>query len=159
LAGASVSHIAEGLRCFRGVRHRLEHVACIGSVDYFNDSKATNPDAAIKALASITKPIVLIGGGYDKDADFSQWVQAFSGKVVHLILIGQTTHKIIATCNQHGFSSYSTADSMQQAVKKAKRIAMPGQVVLLSPACASFGMFKDFEERGNVFKQVVEGKL
>ena len=155
-AGASASHIAEGLVAFKGVTHRLEHVASIGGVEYFNDSKATNPDAAIKAIKSIAKPIVLIGGGYDKDADFDPWVRAFNGKVTQLIVIGQTAPQIIDTCHKNGFTAYQKAESLQQAVEMAAKGAAPGQVVLLSPACASFGMFKDYEERGNIFKQCVQ---
>jgi len=158
-AGASVNDIAEGLRGFKGVAHRLEHVASINGVDYFNDSKATNTDAAIKALGSFSKPIILIGGGYDKEADFSLWVKAFNGKVAHLILIGQTAEKIIDTCDRYGFTDYSRAESLQQAVEEAGKLASLGQVVLLSPACASLDMFKDYEERGDVFKQLVQSRI
>jgi len=154
-AGAYPSHIAEGLRAFKAVDHRLQHVATIGGVDYYNDSKATNPNAAIKALESFSKPIVLIGGGYDKKSDFDPWVKAFEGKVAKLIVIGQTAPQIIRTCQENGFSAYCQAKSMEQAVEMAAKAAAPGHVVLLSPACASFGMFKDFEERGNMFTQYV----
>ena len=156
-AGAPVEHIAEGLKAFKGVAHRLEHVANIGGVDYFNDSKATNPDAAIKALTSITKPIILIGGGYDKESDFTPWVKAFAGRVTQLILIGQTAPKIIKTCCENDFTAYRQAHSLHEAVEIAARLAKPGQVVLFSPACASFDMFKDYEERGDVFRQLVQG--
>ena len=154
-AGVPVKHIADGLKAFKGVSHRLEHVANINGVDYLNDSKATNTDAAIKALMSITKPIVLIGGGYDKKIDFTPWVRAFAGKVERLILIGQTAPQIINTCREHGFTSYEQAQSLPEAVERAAQVAQPGQVVLFSPACASFDMFRDYEERGDVFRNSV----
>ncbi|MCL2572452.1 MAG: UDP-N-acetylmuramoyl-L-alanine--D-glutamate ligase [Defluviitaleaceae bacterium] len=156
-AGASPTHIAEGLWAFKSVEHRIEHVATINGVDYINDSKATNPDSAIKALNYINNPVVLIGGGYDKGADFTPWVQAFKDKVTQLILIGQTATQIIKTCQDYGFTAYRQAATLEYAVQLATEIAMPGMVVLLSPACASFGMFKNFEERGDVFKQIVRG--
>ena len=155
LAGASAEHIAKGLKTFKAVPHRLEYVSTIGGVEYFNDSKATNPDAAIKALESITKPIVLIGGGYDKGADFSAWVKAFNGRVKRLIIIGQTTKKIAETCQINGFAAYEQAENLQEAVEIAAKIATSGQVVLFSPACASFDMFKNFEERGDMFRDYV----
>ena len=155
-AGASPQHISQGLKSYKNVPHRLEHVASCGGVDYINDSKATNPNAAIKGLESITKPIVLIGGGYDKGADFAPWVDAFEGKVAQLILIGQTAPKIIDTCREKGFTAYCLAQTLQSAVEMAAKIAPPGHAVLLSPACASFDMFKDYEERGNVYKACVQ---
>ena len=158
-AGASASHIAEGLQAFKGVSHRLEHVASIGGVEYINDSKATNVDAAVKALGAVKKPIVLIGGGYDKKIDFDPWVKAFPGKVERLIVIGQTAPQIMETCRNNGFTAYEQAHSLQEAVKTAAKKAAPGQVVLLSPACASFDMFKDYEERGDVFREIVRQHL
>ena len=155
-AGADAKHIADGLRAFKDVPHRREHIANIGGVDYFNDSKATNPDAAIKAIESTAKPIVLIGGGYDKGTDFTPWVKAFAGKVVRLILIGQTAPQIIEACRQAGFDAYEQANSLQEAVERAREIALPGQAVLFSPACASFDMFKNYEERGDIFRQIVK---
>ena len=154
-AGATPEHIAKGLKAYKNVPHRIEHVASIGGVDYINDSKATNPSAAIKGLVSMSKPVVLIGGGYDKNADFDLWVEAFKGKVVQLILIGQTAPKIVKACQEKGFTAYRQAQSLQEAVEMAAQTATPGQTVLLSPACASFDMFKDYENRGNVFKSCV----
>ena len=154
-AGAKAEHIAEGLRAFKDVPHRREHVASIGGVAYVNDSKATNPDAAIKAIMSTKTPIVLIGGGYDKGTDFTPWVKSFPGKVVKLILIGQTAPQIIETCQANGFTAYEQANTLQEAINRAAEAAKPGQTVLFSPACASFGMFKDYEERGDMFRQYV----
>jgi len=155
-AKVPVEHIADGIKAFKDVAHRRELIANIGGVDYFNDSKATNTDAAIKAILSTTKPIVLIGGGYDKGADFTPWVKAFAGKVTRLILIGQTATQIIDTCQANGFTAYEQAGSLQEAVERAAQVAEPGQVVLFSPACASFDMFRDYEERGDVFRQIVQ---
>jgi len=155
LAGAPTQLIAQGLRAFSGVAHRLQHVATIGEVDYYNDSKATNTDAAIKALEAFDTPVVLIGGGYDKDTDFTPWVQLFEKKVSDLIVIGQTARQIMETCDKLGFAKYSHAESLQQAVAIAKEKARPGQSVVFSPACASFDMFKNFEERGDLFVQYV----
>ncbi|MCL2285705.1 MAG: UDP-N-acetylmuramoyl-L-alanine--D-glutamate ligase [Firmicutes bacterium] len=153
--GASAAKIAAGLQAFRGVPHRMEYVASIDGAEYYNDSKATNTDAAIKAVEALSPPIILIGGGYDKNTDFTPWVESFSGKVSDLIVFGQTSRKIIDTCDVLGFTNYETVNSLQEAVTKAKEKAKPGCKVLFSPACASFDMFKNFEERGDMFKEYV----
>ncbi|MCL2361094.1 MAG: UDP-N-acetylmuramoyl-L-alanine--D-glutamate ligase [Defluviitaleaceae bacterium] len=155
-AGASPKDIAVGLKAFGGVPHRLEYVTCIGGVDYYNDSKATNIDAATKAIKAINKPIILIGGGYDKGADFGPWVDAFEHKVSQLILIGETAPQIIKTCQEKRFTPYMQAKSLQDAVKMAAQAAAPGMTVLLSPACASMDMFRDYEERGDLFREYVK---
>jgi UDP-N-acetylmuramoylalanine--D-glutamate ligase len=154
-AGVSVSVIAEGLKAFKGVTHRLEFVETLYGVDYYNDSKATNTDAAIQALKAMGRPVVLIGGGYDKQTDFSSWVTHFAKRVKKLILIGQTAPKIITACNRVGFTDYVQVNSLEDAVKQAAVYAAPGDCVVLSPACASFDMFKDFEDRGEKFKDYV----
>jgi len=156
LAGAPKALIAQVLKTFKGVTHRLEHIATIHGVDYYNDSKATNTDAAIKALTSFSAPVILIGGGYDKQTDFTPWVKHFNEKVSTLILIGQTADQIIDTCNQQGFTAYRKAESLQEAVDIAKSVAKSGQNVVFSPACASFDMFKNFEERGDLFTKYVK---
>jgi len=158
-AGVPAGLIAQGLKTFVAVPHRMEYVATIDDVEYYNDSKATNTDAAIKAIESISKPIVLIGGGYDKNTDFTPWVELFNGRVVKLIIIGETTTKIVDTCRNLGFTNYEYAKTLREAVDIAKERAKPGYVVLFSPACASFDMFKNFEERGDMFKDYVRGWL
>ena len=158
-AGVPAGLIAHGLKTFKAVPHRMEYVATIDGADYYNDSKATNTDSAIKALQSITKPIVLIGGGYDKNIDFTPWVEHFVEKVSNLIIIGETTPKIVDTCRKLGFTDYEYAKTLQEAVSLARERAKPGYAVLLSPACASFDMFKNFEERGDIFKNYVRGWL
>jgi len=154
-AGVDIHAIADVLKGFQGVAHRLEYVDTIDGVEYYNDSKATNVDAAVKALAAFNGEVVLIAGGYDKGTDFAEWVALFPNKVAHLILIGQTAKQIASECDKINFSNYVLADNLQAAVFTAKKAAYSGRAVLFSPACASFDMFKDFEERGAIFKSLV----
>jgi UDP-N-acetylmuramoylalanine--D-glutamate ligase len=154
-AGASMDNIAEALQNFRGVEHRIEYVAAVNGVSYYNDSKATNTDAAIKGLEAMKSPVVLIGGGYDKQAAFDDWVKTFPGKVKHLIVMGETAHAITETCRAHGFTAYERVNSLRDAVNLAAARASEGDAVLLSPACASWDMFDNFEQRGFLFKQFV----
>ncbi|MCL2617308.1 MAG: UDP-N-acetylmuramoyl-L-alanine--D-glutamate ligase [Defluviitaleaceae bacterium] len=149
--------IAAALRQFNAVEHRLEYVLERDGVAYYNDSKATNVDSAIKSLEAIARPIVLIGGGYDKGSDFSEWVKLFSGKVKHLIVIGEVADKITQTCKLYDYTAITQANSLKDAVSIASGKAKRGDVVLLSPACASFDMFDDFEQRGRLFKEFVRG--
>ena len=153
--GISDDIIKAALRRFTAVEHRIEYVATKKGVKYYNDSKGTNTDAAIKAIDAMPSPTVLIGGGYDKDADFSEWVSHFPGKVRRLILIGQTREKIAQACDKIGFSDYCFAESLQEAVKLCYESAKEGDCCLLSPACASWGMFKCYQERGDMFKEYV----
>lgn len=145
--------IAETLYGFTGVEHRIEYVGAIDGVDYFNDSKATNIDAAVKALSAMRSPVVLIGGGYDKQTAFDDWVKAFTGKVKRLVVMGETAEQIIETCRAHGFEAYDRVNSLRDAVTLAHAHAKPGDCVLLSPACASWDMFDNYEQRGSLFKQ------
>lgn len=148
--------IRNAIRKFRAVEHRIEYVATKKGVKYYNDSKGTNTDAAIKAIDAMPGTTVLIGGGYDKDADFSQWVSHFPGKVRKLVLIGQTAEKIAKTCDGINFSDYCFADSLEEAVKICAETAQEGDCCLLSPACASWGMFKCYQQRGDMFKDYVK---
>jgi UDP-N-acetylmuramoylalanine--D-glutamate ligase len=155
-AGAPAEAVTRTLMTFPGVEHRIEYVAEINGVTYYNDSKATNTDAAIKALEAMRGPVVLIGGGYDKHADYGDWVNAFAkGKVKHLLLIGQTAEAIASECHAQGYNYFDYADTLGDAVTAAAALAKPGDCVLLSPACASWGMFNNYEERGRLFKQYV----
>ncbi len=140
---------------FQGVEHRIEYVATKQGVRYYNDSKGTNPDAAIQAIKAMPGPTVLLGGGYDKEADFGEWISLFPGKVKALLLMGATRYKIAKACNAIHFQNYQYVDSMEEAVMIAASLAEPGDYVLLSPACASWGMFKNYEERGKLFKEYV----
>lgn len=153
--GVPMDVIQEAVRQFEPVEHRIEFVAEKEGVRYYNDSKGTNPDAAIRGIQAMVCPTVLIGGGYDKGSDFKEWIQAFDGKVKRLILLGQTREKIAQQAKECGFSLITMADTLEDAVDKAKEAAVSGDAVLLSPACASWGMFQNYEERGREFKRLV----
>lgn len=140
---------------FVAVEHRIEFVATKKGVKYYNDSKGTNTDAAIKAIDAMPGATVLIAGGYDKDGEYSEWVSRFPGKVRKLVLIGQTREKIAAACDEIGFKAYCFAEDLEQAVKICSETAQSGDYCLLSPACASWGMFKNYQQRGDMFKQYV----
>jgi len=152
-----LAQIREGLMSFHAVEHRIEFVATKRGVDYFNDSKGTNPDAAIKGIQAMSKPTLLIGGGYDKGSEYEEWIEAFDGKVKHLVLIGQTKEKIAETAKKLGVSSVVLKDTFKEAMDFCVSNAVAGDAVLLSPACASWGMFKNYEERGQMFKDYVKG--
>ncbi|TYP54944.1 UDP-N-acetylmuramoyl-L-alanine--D-glutamate ligase [Thermosediminibacter litoriperuensis] len=151
----NLNNLAETLKDFRGVEHRMEYVDTIDGVKFINDSKGTNPDAAQKALEAVDGPIILIAGGYDKKVDFRPFVRSFFGRVKKVILLGATADQIERTAREEGFFEVEKAASMREAVEIAKRSAEPGDTVLLSPACASWDMFANFEERGRVFKEAV----
>ncbi len=153
--GVPKENIRSAMKAFRAVEHRIEFTEEINGVRYYNDSKGTNPDAAIKAVEAMDRPTVLIGGGYDKSATYEEWIAAFPGTVKKLVLIGATAEKIADTCEKMGFTAYEFADSLKAAVEAAHAAAVPGDAVLLSPACASWDMFPNFEERGRQFKELV----
>jgi UDP-N-acetylmuramoyl-L-alanine--D-glutamate ligase len=145
------------IRGFHAVEHRIEFVATKGGVDYYNDSKGTNPDAAIQGIKAMSKPTVLIGGGYDKQSEYDEWIDSFDGKVKCLVLIGQTREKIAECARKHGFDKIRFADTYEECLKLCTELAQPGEAVLLSPACASWGMFPNYEVRGQLFKEYVHG--
>lgn len=149
--------ICDTIRSFKAVEHRIEYTATKKGVIYYNDSKGTNTDASIKAIEAMTKPTILIAGGYDKGSEYDDWFEAFNGKIKLLVLLGQTKEKIAETAKKHGYTSYVMTESMEEAVAVCADNAKPGDVVLLSPACASWGMFKNYEERGRIFKELVHG--
>lgn len=142
---------------FRAVEHRIEFVATKRGVDYYNDSKGTNPDAAIQGIKAMSKPTVLIGGGYDKHSEYDEWIESFDGKVKYLVLIGQTREKIAECARKHGFDKIRFADTYEECLKLCTQLAESGDAVLLSPACASWGMFPNYEVRGELFKEYVRG--
>ena len=148
--------IKNAIRKFRAVEHRIEYVATKKGVKYYNDSKGTNTDAAIKAVDAMPSTTVLIGGGYDKNAAYSEWVSHFPGKVRKLVLIGQTAEKIAKACDDINFSDYCFAETLEEAVKICAESAKEGDCCLLSPACASWGMFKCYQQRGDMFKEYVK---
>lgn len=148
--------ILKTIKVFKAVEHRIEFVATKNGVDYYNDSKGTNPDAAIQGIRAMNKPTVLIGGGYDKGSEYDEWIKAFDGKVKALVLIGQTRDKIAACAKAHGVTNIILADTFEEAFDICVKQAAPGDAVLLSPACASWGMFPNYEVRGKLFKELVE---
>lgn len=153
--GVPVEIVRDTVRAFGGVEHRIEFVAEKNGVAYYNDSKGTNPDAAIKGIGAMNRPTVLIGGGYDKDSSYEEWIRSFDGKVKKLVLIGATREKIEETAKRLGFYDTVLADTFEEAVELCVKFAEPGDAVLLSPACASWGMFRNYEERGDKFKELV----
>ena len=153
--GVSLEDIRYVLVRFTAVEHRIEFVTEVNGVVYYNDSKGTNPDAAIKGIQAMDRPTLLIGGGYDKNSSYEEWIEAFDGKVRYLVLIGQTREKIAAAARGCGFEDIVMADSLQEAVDFCAQNAEPGDAVLLSPACASWGMFPNYEVRGKMFKEMV----
>lgn len=156
LAGADTAAIAATLKGFRGVAHRIEFVRERNGVNYYNDSKGTNPDAAIRAVLAMEGPTVLIAGGYDKHADFTEWVDAFTDRVSAAVLIGETADQIEDTMGRRTPGiEVIRAQSLSEAVQIAGAKAKSGGNVLLSPACASWDMFHDYEQRGDLFKQYV----
>ena len=154
--GTPIEVIREAVRQFGGVAHRIEYVCEKRGVVYYNDSKGTNPDAAIKAICAMNRPTYLIGGGYDKNASYEEWIESFEGKVKKLVLIGQTKEKIAETAEKCGFEDTILAESLEEAVAVCADLAKEGEAVLLSPACASWGMFRNYEERGDKFKELVK---
>ncbi len=153
--GISEDVIGDVLKTFSGVEHRIELCDEIDGVRYVNDSKGTNPDAAIKAIEAMKENIILIAGGYDKNSSFDEFAAAFDGRVKALLLLGKTAAKIKAAAEKAGFTESIILEDMEACVREAHRIAEPGDVVLLSPACASWDMYTSFEERGRHFKDCV----
>jgi len=153
--GIPMDTIRKTAKAFKAVEHRIEYTATRNGVRYYNDSKGTNPDAAIQGVRAMTTPTCVIGGGYDKGSEYDEWISEFGSTVKYLVLIGQTKEKIAECCEKHGFTSYEFAESMEEAVNLCAAHALPGEAVLLSPACASWGMFANYEQRGRIFKELV----
>lgn len=151
--------IRHSLKTFRGVEHRIESVRELDGVEYINDSKGTNVDSTIKAVQTMSQPTVIILGGYDKHTSFDPLTREIinSPMIREAVLIGETAGLIRNSLERAGFSRITDAGSMREAVEKARDLADKGWCVLLSPACASFDMFRDYEERGRVFKEIVNG--
>ena len=154
-AGIPDDIIVQQVKKFKAVEHRIEYVATKNDVWYYNDSKGTNPDAAIKGIQAMNRPTLLIGGGYDKQSTYEEWIQAFNGKVRFLVLIGDTKEKIAKAARSVGFNDIIMADNLKEAVQICHDKANAGDAVLLSPACASWDQFKSYEQRGELFKEYV----
>ena len=150
-----MEQIVEAVKEFHAVEHRIEYVTTKRGVKFYNDSKGTNPDAAIQGIRAMKSKTCLIGGGYDKESEYEEWIQAFEGKVKKLVLIGQTREKIAKAAKNCGFTDYVFADSLEKAIDVCYAAAVEGENILLSPACASWGMFPNYEERGRIFKTYV----
>lgn len=153
--GVPLPVIQKVIKQFEAVEHRIEYVTERFGVKYYNDSKGTNPDAAMQAIKAMPGPTILIAGGYDKHSEFDEWIESFDGKVRYLVLIGQTRDLIADCAKKHGFTDIMYAEDLQEAVQVCASYANPGDNILLSPACASWGQFANFEERGRKFKEYV----
>lgn len=157
--GIPMEYIRKAIISFKAVEHRIEYVENIHGVTYYNDSKGTNPDASIKAVEAMKTPTILIGGGYDKNVEFDDFIKSFQGKIRYLVLLGQTREKIAETAKKYGFHNIIMVNDLKEAVKVSAQKAQVGDSVLLSPACASWGMFQNYEERGRLFKEYVREML
>ena len=151
--------IRHTLQSFTGVEHRIEKVRVFQGVVYINDSKGTNVDSTIKAVQSMKAPTVILLGGYDKHTDFEPLCKEIvaSPNIAHAVVMGQTAKQLREQLEEAGYTNIVTAYSMEDAIDKARALAVSGGNVLLSPACASFDMFRDYEHRGTVFKELVNG--
>ena len=153
--GVHADVIKEAIRKFKAVEHRIEYVKTVDDVLYYNDSNGTNTDASIKAIQAMTRPTVLIAGGYDKKVQFDDWAKELEGKVKCLVLLGDTANQIADAVKKYGFENIIFTKSLKEAVDECKKNAEPGDAVLLSPACASWDMFDSYEQRGDMFKDFV----
>lgn len=153
--GVPMDLIHQAIILFNAVEHRIEYVDTIDGISYYNDSKGTNPDASIKAVQAMMSPTILIGGGYDKGLAFDEWVKSFKDKVKFLVLLGETREMIADTARKHGFNNIIMVNDLKEAVRISAQKAVDGDAVLLSPACASWGMFENYEQRGKMFKEYV----
>ena len=154
-AGVPVESIRRSICAFTAVEHRIEYVTEKNGVVYYNDSKGTNPDAAIKGIQAMNRPTYLIGGGYDKGSNYDEWLNSFDGKVKALVQIGQTKEAIRQAAERLEVCPCILCEDLEEAVKVCAQKAQPGEAVLLSPACASWGQFDNYEQRGDMFKKYV----
>ncbi len=153
--GLNLGLVKQAILDFKGVEHRLEFVCNINGLSFYNDSKGTNPESTIKAIESFNDPIILIAGGYNKESEFDELIQSFNDKVKYLILLGETSGLIKSTAMRYNFNSIYTVNNMEEAVTLAYKLGVEKDNILLSPACASWDMYKNFEERGIHFKGIV----
>lgn len=160
VGGVRSSVIRETLQNFKGVEHRIEPVRELRGIQFINDSKGTNVAATLRAIEAVSSPLVLLLGGFDEKADFAPLAREIAGqptKVRHVVTIGETAPAIEAALRDAGFSAFTNVKEFADAVRTAYERAESGQAVLLSPACASYDMFKDYEQRGRLFKEIVNG--
>ena len=155
-AGIEIAVISEALKEFAGVEHRIEFCGEVNGAKYYNDSKGTNVDAAVTALRALEKNVILIAGGDGKSQDFVPFIENFNGSVKHMVLLGRDAKLIAEACDKCGFKEYSFGKDMDECVEICHKLAVEGDNVLLSPACASWDMYKNFEQRGDHFKGIVK---
>lgn len=154
--GVSPPVIARAVAAFKGVEHRIEPVRTLDSVQWYNDSKGTNYDSTVKAVAAFEEPLVLIAGGRDKGGAIQPLIDAISKRALHTVLLGEAAPYFERVLRAAGYHSLSLVPDLEAAVHRARELAPPGGVVLFSPACTSFDMFRNFEERGAAFKALVQ---
>ncbi len=153
--GVPMDIIIDVLKKFTAVEHRIEYVTTVNDVEFYNDSKGTNPDASIKAVLAMKRPICLIAGGYDKGSDFDEWISCFKDRVKFVAVIGEVKENIKSSLEKYNFHNYKIAETFEEAIDLCYNNAEKGDCVLLSPACASWDMFKSYEQRGEIFKEHV----
>jgi UDP-N-acetylmuramoylalanine--D-glutamate ligase len=159
LVGATAETVAGRLASFTGYEHRLEFCGQAGNVRFYNDSKATNPEATITALKAMEPPLALILGGRDKLTELGEMVQWVKARAAHAVLIGEAAQRFAAALREGGYESFSFAGGMEEALEEAQAsLGGAGGTVLLSPACASFDQYKSFEQRGEHFKELVAAR-
>ncbi len=159
IGGAQTEAIRLALKTFKGVRHRMEEVAVHNGIIYINDSKATNPESVMRALESFSEPIILIAGGRNKGSQFNILAQYIKAKVKELILLGEAKQDLKAAVIDAGFENIHEVEGLEAAVAKSYELARKGDVVMLSPACASWDMFANYEQRGDLFCEAVRSKI
>lgn len=153
--GVPMDIIIDVLKKFTAVEHRIEYVTTVRNIEFYNDSKGTNPDASIKAVLAMKRPICLIAGGYDKNSDYDEWISYFKDRVKFVAVIGEVKDKIVGSLEKYDFKNYKVAETFEEAMDLCYNNADEGDCVLLSPACASWDMFKSYEQRGEIFKEHV----
>jgi UDP-N-acetylmuramoylalanine--D-glutamate ligase len=158
-AGIAPERVADAVRQFKAVEHRLEPIGTFNGVRWYNDSKATNPDSTYKALAAFSEPIILIAGGRNKGIEIEPLARAIAGRVAALVTMGETGEELARRARDAGLKNVERAEDLADAVRKAAALAPPGSVVLLSPAFTSYDMFRDYEDRGRRFKATVLAEL
>lgn len=154
--GLDIEEISKAIEEFKGVEHRIEYVDKKKEILFYNDSKGTNPDSTIKAIEALDRDIILIAGGYDKGSEYNELISSFKGRVKELVLLGQTREKIRDAALNNDYRNLHLVDNMKEAVQLSYDLGEEGDKILLSPACASWGMYPNFEERGKDFKKIVK---
>ncbi len=154
--GLDIEEISKAIEEFKGVEHRIEYVDKKKEILFYNDSKGTNPDSTIKAIEALDRDIILIAGGYDKGSEYNELISSFKGRVKELVLLGQTREKIRDAALNNDYRNLHLVDNMKEAVQLSYKLGEEGDKILLSPACASWGMYPNFEERGKDFKKIVK---